>query len=147
MKRGLSVLFSTVVLGAVLLPLTWPAGEDSFPFSSYPMFSHGRTSSIADITHVVAIDASGQRTIVPPHEVASSAVIQTLVTIQDSVHAGPKAAKRFCREVAARLKHSNDATLRQATHVEIETTRVDSIAYLAGSTTTLGRTLHARCTP
>lgn len=139
------LLVSALVLAAVLAPLTWDVGEDSFPLSSYPMFSHGRTSSEASITHVVAVGLDGSRTIVPPQEVASSAVMQTLVTIQASVHAGPASAKRFCREVAGRLTRSAHPKLRAAASVEIETARIDSIRYLGGDTEPLSRTLHARC--
>lgn len=143
--RWIALCVSTLLLGAVLVPLTWDAGVDSFPLSSYPMFSHGRTSSESSITHVVAIGADGTRTLVPPHEVASSAVMQTLVTIQQSVHAGPASARRFCREIAERLTRSNDARLRASVSIEIETARIDSIRYLAGDTEPLSRELHARC--
>ncbi len=144
-ERWFALAVSTLVLGAVLVPLTWDAGEDSFPISSYPMFSHERTSSESLITHVVAIAADGTRTPVPPHEVASSAVMQTLVTIQQSVHAGPASARRFCREIAQRLTRSEDAELRASVSVEIETARIDSIRYLGGDRTPLSRELHAHC--
>lgn len=143
--RSIALCVSMLMLGAVLVPLSWDAGVDSFPLSSYPMFSHGRTSSESSITHVVAIGADGTRTVVPPHEVASSAVMQTLVTIEQSVHAGPASARRFCREIAERLTHSNNSQLRASVSVEIETARIDSIRYLAGDTEPLSRALHARC--
>lgn len=145
MNRVGPIVFSVVMLGAVMSPLVWSAGADSFPVSSYPMFSHGRSSSEASITHVVAIAENGARTIVPPGEVASSAVMQTLITIQESVHAGPASTKRFCRDIARRLADSSRVELRNAVSVEIETARIDAVRYLGGDTAPIERTLHARC--
>lgn len=145
MRRRLALTVSLLLFGAVLAPLTWAAGDDSYPLSSYPMFSHGRTSSEASITHVVAVGRMGERMVVPPHEIASSTVMQTLVTIQRSVDAGPASTKRFCRDIAKRLAASNDPRLRDSIAIEIETARIDAIAYLGGNTTPLTRTLHARC--
>jgi len=145
MSRGLAVLFSVLVLGAVLAPLLRHPDDDSYPLSTYPMFSHGRASPVTSVTHVVAVDAAGARTMVPPIEIISAEVLLAQVTIARAVNAGPASARRFCMDVADRITRSRDPKLRATDHVEVETTVVDAVRYLAGDQTPIERTVHARC--
>lgn len=145
MRSVAAVAFSVVVLGAVLSPLHRHPDDDDYPLSTYPMFSHGRDTPETHVTHVVAIDAQGTRTNVPPRVVISGEVLQAQVAIRSAVEAGPHATRRFCNEVAARVGVADDPQLRASTHVEVETTLIDAIAYLGGDETPIARTVHARC--
>lgn len=145
MNRWFATLFSVLVLGAVLAPLLRHPDDDSYPLSTYPMFSHGRASPETYVTHVVAVDSAGVRTMVPPVEIVSAEVLLAQVTIARAVAAGPASARRFCQEVADRIQHSRDPKLRAADHVEVETTLIDAIRYLGGDETPIERKTHARC--
>lgn len=145
MPRWLPILFSVLVLGAVLAPLLRHPDDDSYPLSTYPMFSHGRATPETSVTHVVAVGADGARMIVPPAEIVSAEVLLSQVTIARAVDGGPASARRFCQEIADRITHSRDAKLRAADHVEVETTLIDAIRYLGGDETPIDTKTHARC--
>ena len=65
LERVWSYGLGAALIIAVLLPLAGDPRADSFPFSTYPMFS-GRQSSEATIPHAVVIDAGGERSPLPP---------------------------------------------------------------------------------
>src|SRR5688572_24475312 len=92
--------FSVAMLALVASPAFREPPRDSFPFSDYPMFAHGRPDPEMILEHAVGITADGDR--IPLSPLVSSdnrEVLQSLATIRRAIHGGPEAVARFCREV------------------------------------------------
>ena len=139
--RLFGYLVCVLVLAATLWPLTWPRGRDSFPLSSYPMFSRKLPTATFSSQYTVAVDGDGGRHHLPPEMIANEEVLQASVVLRRAVHtrrAGP-----LCREVARRVAASS--RFRQATVVKIVTGRHDAVAYLRGSDRVGDEKVHARC--
>lgn len=102
-ERTLAWVVSAAVLGAVLWPLGWPSGRDSFPLSSYPMFAHGRRSAELRATYAVATDERGERRYVPPALVANREVLQARAVLDRAARGGKRGAATLCAEIAGRI--------------------------------------------
>jgi hypothetical protein len=142
--RLYAYLVSTLLLAAVLYPASLDPEDDSFPLSTYPMFSRERPRT-ASITSALALGAGGFERAVPPRYVANAETMQALQTLSKAVAAGPKQADRLCRAIAARLAEDRDSGFAAATVITLVTQTVDSIRYLAGEHGALARVTHARC--
>jgi len=135
---------------AMLALVTYPAFEgpeyDSFPLSSYPMFSEGRPSPEMTLTHALGVRRDG--TLVPLSPLVASnnrEVLQSMVTIHHGVFSGPERARTFCAEVAGRVAGSSDAELGNVTAVELATSRFDAVAYFEDEPVPIDRRVHVRC--
>ena len=71
--------------------------------------------------------------------------MQALRTIQNSVRAGRERAAELCGAIAERVARSNDPELARANRVAFVTLTVDSIHFLSGDRTPLGRRIEQRC--
>lgn len=131
-----------VLVGAVLWPMFRSPPKDSFPLSTFPMFSHHRPAQM-DIDHVVAVNTKRQPRVVPPGMVAGSEVLQTKVAIAHAVRRGRGASLKLCRDVAARLATSDDYA--DVVFVEVRRDRYDVLGYFSGEPKPLSSRVFARC--
>lgn len=146
-SRPVAYVFSLAMLGAVLHPLLLDpqdSGQDSFPLSTYPMFSYDKPRT-ARVSSAVAIGPERKERAVPPEFVAGSETMQALRTIAKSVRAGKKQARGLCEAIARRIADSADPAFAGATRVALITAEFDSIDYLSGDRTPLRRKDHVRC--
>ena len=138
---------SALVLAALLSPLRLdpqdPA-QDSFPLSTYPMFSYDR-GRIASVTVALALGPGGYEAAIPPSFVATSETMQALKTLAKSVREGGPRAAELCASIAERVASSPDPKFRAATEVAFVRNTVDAIDYLSGADTTRDREIHLRC--
>ena len=141
MRRVLAYTVSVAFVIAVLLPVLGDPRSDSFPFSTYPMFS-GLRDSISSIDHVVGVAGDGSRTALPPESVANDEVLQALAIIRGAVRQGPEATERLCQQAALWVYESRWENIET---VEVLTDRFDSLAYFDGDKTPISSELHARC--
>jgi hypothetical protein len=125
-------LLGAALLGLTLSPLLRPASYDSFPFSSYPMFAHGRKDALTDAHRALAVWPDGARVTLPPRALGTDEVLQADTTLRYAIRRGKKHLDRLCRQIAGRV--AADPELAGATHVEIVSERYDAIAYFAGAT-------------
>src|SRR5690606_8394838 len=88
MSRPRAYFFGLTIIAAVAYPVTFAPGEDSFPLSSYPMFSYRRERPT--IYFARAIGADGEERRVPPELVGSSEVMQAAVTVRRAIQGGKK---------------------------------------------------------
>lgn len=132
---------SLVLVAAVVMPGLRPLGYDSFPWSSYPMFSRERPRE-ATVTHVVGLSFDGQRRRpVPPPILGSDEVLQAAATIHGAVRGGR--ARELCRQVAERLASASEWS--DFEWVEVASDRYDVLEYFSGARAPLERTIHTRC--
>jgi hypothetical protein len=123
-----------VILGSaalVISPAIARAPEDSFPLSTYPMFSHGRKDATVTVDHAVAIGEDGREDPVPPRLVGSDEVLQARATIGRAARRGAREARALCAAIAERVRASGE--LGAARHVEIRTTKIDAVAWFAAA--------------
>lgn len=137
--RFRAAFVSALVLGFCLWPLSWGPDEDSFPVSSFPMFSHGRPSPMLTIRHAVGIRADGTREPLSPMLSAGNReVLQSMMTIVQGVDHD---ASAFCAEVAGRVLEAGEDYER----VELSTETWDTVRYFAESAESVERVVHAEC--
>mgnify|MGYP000860894298 CR=1 FL=1 len=139
---ALAYVVSLLALGLVLSPLLRHPDEDSFPLSTFPMFSHERPRRMT-VMHAVGVDAAGERTPLSPRvSAATSEPLQSLRTLELAVQAGRGAA--LCAAIAARVAAEDDLVDQQT--VEVETIAFDAVAYFDEDPPgPYIRRLHARC--
>ncbi|WP_434417611.1 hypothetical protein [Nannocystis pusilla] len=128
-------LVGLVLLGLSLSPMLRPLGYDSFPFSSFPMFAHGRKDAVTTVHRAVAVLPDGTTLSLPPRALGSDEVLQADVTLRHAIRRGKKASAALCKAVARRV--AADPAHADAVAVELLTERHDALAYFAGDPTPL----------
>ena len=128
-------LVGLVLLGLSLSPMLRPLGYDSFPFSSFPMFAHGRKDAVTTVHRAVAVLPDGTAVALPPRALGSDEVLQADVTLRHAIRRGKKASAALCKSVARRV--AADPAHAEAVAVELRTERHDALAYFAGDPTPL----------
>lgn len=122
-RRWPAVLVSLVFVGLTVAPALPAEPHDSFPLSTYPMFSIVRKASWIHV--VVGFDADGEEYKIPPRFIANLEVMQAAQTIRREVRA--KRADALCEEVAARVGDASrfDALVR----LEVQSRKFDPHRY------------------
>jgi hypothetical protein len=128
--------FAAIVVLLVAGPVVRSPGNDSFPLSTYPMFSLARPQQTT-VSSAAGYDAAGTRITLPPSVVGGTReVIQAAGTVAQAIGSGSSA--ELCREVL-------DKADTRVVAVEIVTETYDVIAYFDGEEEPVSRTVHARC--
>ena len=125
----MGLVVSAVVAALFLEPAFRDPSEDSFPLSTFPMFSAAKRDPALVITQVLAVAPDGTRKPLPPELATGNLeVIQALQMIRNEVYGGRKRAAKFCREVAGRVRDAPEPW-RSATTIEIARSHFDTVAY------------------
>jgi hypothetical protein len=136
MKNRVRCAFGVLIVALVAYPALRSPADDSFPLSTYPMFSLARPAETT-VSSAAGFDAAGQRVTLSPRVVGGTAeVIQAAGTIGQAISAGSTEA--LCSEVLAKAPHAVVA-------VEIVTETYDVVGYFDGDEAPIRRTVHARC--
>lgn len=126
---------------AVVSPLWRSPRADSFPLSTYPMFSAPRERVHLDVAQIV--DRDGALRPVPAHLLGSDEVLQSAATLADAVRRGEGAAARLCQRVAGEV--AGEASLRDAVRIEIARQLWEPVSALVGAREPLERRVLTRC--
>lgn len=101
--RARAYVALAAVLAALLMPPLWPPAEDSYPLSTYPMFSRDRGATSVVAT-VVGVDAEGRAHRLSPALIGGSAEPMQAVATAGRAARGTAADRRaLCRRVADRV--------------------------------------------
>jgi len=120
---------------AVAAPVLGSPFRDSFPLSTYPMFSVARPQQ-ATVNSAVGFDTAGDELTLRPIDIGGTReVIQAAATVSRAISRGE--AEDLCREVLTNVP--------TAAVIEIVTETYDVIAYFDESEEPLQRIVHARC--
>lgn len=142
-ERVRAYLLSAVMIIAVGAPAFRDPNDDSYPLSTYPMFSRPRGRRNA-VTSALAV--AGEREVkIPPEYVGNAETMQAFRTLTTAVALGGDASQRLCQAIAGRLAEASDPALAHAERVLLVTESVDAIDYLAGRAKPQHRRVHARC--
>lgn len=122
-----------VVIGVVPLILD----RDSYPLSTYPMFSSNRTTR-EPVDTAVLIRADGRESTLSPLVIAGTdePIIAT-VTVGNAVASGT--ADELCSDISRRLEPGTDG------RIEVITVVYDALDWFAGRRDPVGRRVHATC--
>jgi len=142
--RAGAILAALAALAAVLAPLTWNLHDDSFPLSTFPMFS-GRKRATGAIAHVVLFSRDGRGRVAPPRLLGTDEIMQAAATSARAVRGGRAASEELCRFVAERAARAG--TFGPLSHVEVRSDTYDAVAFFAGRTRPLRSRILARCVP
>lgn len=137
MRRRVASVVSLVAIFVVLLP-AW-VERDSYPLSTYPMFSY-RRDRVAVVDTAVGYDTSGRRVRLTPTIIAGgSEVIHAAVTVSTAIAQGDTDA--LCQEMAARAGSRRPALVR----IEVVSETHDVIAYFEDRGEPVSVVVHASC--
>lgn len=146
MHLVLGAIVSLVVTLLLVMPAFSDPNEDSFPLSTFPMFSRAKRDPGLVVTQVLAVMPDGTREPLPPTlATGNEEVIQTLRMIRDEVYGGPERAATFCEGVAERVRNTDDEHWRSATTIEIARSHFDSVAYFEEGPEPITRKPLERC--
>jgi len=126
-----------VVLVVGLLPAV--LDRDSFPLSTFPMFS-SRRSTVEPVDTAVAVAGAEQWWLSPELIADTDEPIQATGAVSDAIDQGTTA--ELCADIAKRVADDGPP---EATAVEVITARYDAVHWFHGDRTPLGRVVHARC--
>ncbi|MET0909935.1 MAG: hypothetical protein ABWZ99_10720 [Ilumatobacteraceae bacterium] len=133
---------SVAVIGLLLLPVA--IDRDSFPLSTYPMYSRARTSDVTIPTAVGIDDRGGEHRLTL--QVIGASDDPLIVAGELRAAIAQERADDRCRAIADRASASLAAEL-DLVRIEVVMERHDVIAQVAGEPSLLARTVHAECVP
>ncbi len=145
MQKIWGALVSVLVLGGTATPFGASLDDDSFPFSTFPMFSTPRIDDRMALTRAVGIDATGARHALHPRYIGTEEVVAAGEILAQTAARGVEASMALCHGIAERVAQSNDAELRTVTSIWIATFEYRSLAFLAEHATPTLLSLHAHC--
>ncbi len=140
LRRAWAYAFSAALIAALLWPLFGSAQADSFPFSTYPMFS-GRRGAEVSIAHVVAIDAAGSAEALPPEALGTDEVIQAFETVRQAIRQGDASVAALCANAAEWARERRE----DAVSIAVVTDTYDGIEYFDGASEPTASETHAMC--
>jgi hypothetical protein len=133
-------LVSGLAVALVLWPLVRPDQRDSFPLSTYSMFSFPQ-DEVTELPSAVAV-VDGEPVRLSPELIGGTEeVIVAFHTVRRAIRAGPDSVATFCADVADRVR----AAGLGATAVQVVTERHDSVAWFDGDREALEVTVHGEC--
>ena len=139
MRRLIPVVLSVGLAAAVMSPLLRSPPRDSFPLSSYPMFSR-RIEAVNGVSTIVGLTGDGSRKTLSPLVISGSdEVTQALVDVGLAVNTGDTATASLCEAAAARVTDEDVVTL------EVITERYDAVEFFSGAKAPLATSVHATC--
>jgi hypothetical protein len=125
MPRVIALIFGLGLVAATAAPALRPPEQDSYPFSSYPMFAKPRGKPLLYTAEGLTSDHSIAA--LPPRLVANGEVMQALQTLRRAADGGSQSLRRLCQRIATRVAEAPEyAAVRQ---VQIVRERFDPIAY------------------
>jgi hypothetical protein len=138
-RRPLAYIVIAAVLGVVgFVPLV--LDRDSYPLSTYPMFST-RRSTAETVDTAVAVDADGTIHRLGPQRIGGSdEIILATATVSGAIGVGT--VDQLCTEIADRVAGDGPAS---AASVEVVTERYDAIRWYRGDHQPIERVVHASC--
>lgn len=130
-RWGITAALAVAIVSPVFRERAW----DSFPISSFPMFSRGDLGTRVWMGHVVLVARDGERRPAPPSVVGTPEPMVAKNLVENAVARGEASA--LCLRIASR------APAGVAT-VEIVTSVFDTTTYFTDPTP-VERSVHASC--
>ena len=140
MRRAWAYGISVAALALVFSPVLRPSQRDSYPLSTYPMFSYDRGRESALPTAVGVTGAGEIRRLSPALISGGYEPVRAFATVEASIANGD--TPELCREIAQRTAR---ARAKDVVAIEVVTEVHDVIAWFEGQKEPSQRIVHARC--
>lgn len=127
------------VLVALLAPVAFD--RDSFPLSTYPMYSRARGSESTIVTAQGVLDDGSRRELTPTLIGDSDDPLLVVGELRAALSAGRAAAR--CGEIAERV--AGRSSMDGVDRVEVVSERHDTVERARGDDGLVERTVHASC--
>jgi hypothetical protein len=141
MRRFHSYAFGALLLALTLSPAFRSFTDDSYPFSTYPMFARDR--STVCVSHVQGLDAAGASRSLPPPIIVNEEITQAQQLVQAAVRRGERALLELCEVVAGRVAANEEFSA--VARVEIVTSCYEPVTYFIAGPKPLSSERHAGC--
>ena len=139
MRRAWAYVVSVAALALVFSPVLRPSQRDSYPLSTYPMFSYNRGRESA-LPTAVGVTLGGQIRRLSPELISGGyEPVRAFATVEASIENGDTA--ELCEEIAERTVKSRDDLVA----IEVVTEVHDVVAWFDGHKEPSQRIVHARC--
>ena len=139
MRRAWAYVVSVAVLTLVFSPVLRPSQRDSYPLSTYPMFSYNRGRESA-LPTAVGVTLDGQIRRLSPELISGGyEPVRAFATVEASIDNGDTAD--LCQEIAERTVKGRDDLVA----IEVVTEVHDVVAWFEGHKEPSQRIVHARC--
>ena len=139
MRRAWAYLVSVAALALVFSPVLRPSQRDSYPLSTYPMFSYDRGRESA-LPTAVGVTLEGQLRRLSPELISGGyEPVRAFATVEASIDNGDTA--ELCREIAERTVRSREDLVA----IEVVTEVHDVVGWFDGDKEPSQRIVHARC--
>ena len=140
MDRRARILITAGVVGALVAPVV--LDRDSFPLSTYPVYSRTRGEAVTFAT-AQAVDANGNASTLTLGVIGDSDdPLIVAGELRDAIR-DDRAAER-CEEIAQRAAGWSGLP-SESVSIEVVTERHDVVAQVEGDDSVLDRTVHAAC--
>ena len=140
MRRAWAYVVSVAALALVFSPVLRPDQRDSYPLSTYPMFSYDRGRESA-LPTAVGVTVEGQARRLTPELISGGyEPVRAFATVGASIAKGDTAD--LCREIAERTVKSRATNVIA---IEVVTEVHDVVAWFEGDKEPSQRIVHARC--
>jgi hypothetical protein len=140
MRRAWAYVVSVAALALVFSPVLRPSQRDSYPLSTYPMFSYDRGRESA-LPTAVGVTPEGQEQRLSPELISGGyEPVRAFATVEASIQNGDTA--ELCREIAERAAKNRSADIIA---IEVVTEVHDVVAWFEGDKEPSQRIVHARC--
>jgi hypothetical protein len=141
MPRVIVLMFGLGLVAATAAPAFRAPEQDSYPFSTYPMFARPRGKPVLYTAEGLARGANPIA--LPPKLVANGEVMQALQTLRRAAEGGPRSLRRLCERIATRVGETPEhAAVRK---VQIVRQRFDPIVYFERGPAPEERKVLRRC--
>jgi hypothetical protein len=140
MRRAWAYVVSVAALALVFSPVLRPSQRDSYPLSTYPMFSYDRGRESALPTAVGVTDDGQVRRLSPELISGGYEPVHAFATVGASIANGD--TPDLCREIAQRTARSRAGVF---VAIEVVTEVHDVVAWFEGHKEPSQRIVHARC--
>ncbi|MDH3754065.1 MAG: hypothetical protein OEU32_09360 [Acidimicrobiia bacterium] len=137
------LVVSALVVGVIGAPAI--TDSDSFPVSTYPMYSRPR-ADVVSIATVVQVDPNGSVERLSLTLIGNSddpLIVEALV--RDSIRDGGRGAPLLCADVARRVADRDERAPTEGVEIEVVSERHDVVALVRGDESLVAREVHARC--
>lgn len=104
MFRAVRIFLAVIVVLGSAAPVLKDANQDSYPFSTYPMFA--RPLLRPRLVYAEGVLGGGKSVRLPPELVANDEPMQAMRTLKLSANEGPAALRRLCASIASRVARS-----------------------------------------
>jgi hypothetical protein len=99
MNRVPAAVLSILLIGATLSPLVRNPNDDSYPLSTYPMFSWRRPTQLS-MSYPIGDTPTGRRYLTP-RIIGSGEVLQARAIVERAVSRGGTELRTLCERIAA----------------------------------------------